>query len=137
MKEKLSKDIIRHVTVADSATVTALGKEAFSKFFEKRHFFSELGVVEPLTKSASREEFLRFVRVNIEEAHFVFKHFKWEEDGSLSAVMQNYNPIRSERVASRLGDEEFPFLIVPRVLKKFKKLSPPTVEVITFDICWK
>lgn len=127
----------RRVVLVSGEEVEQIGKEAFAKFFEKRHFFSELGVVEPLNRAATNEEFLRYVRVNISSAHFVLKHFQWEEDGSLSAMVKNCNPIRSVSVAKRLADEEIPFLFVPRVLKKLRKGQPPKVEVITFDVRWK
>ncbi|WP_159054371.1 hypothetical protein [Klebsiella pneumoniae] len=127
----------RRVVLLNKSEVDRLGIASVSKFFERKHSFLELGHLPPPVKGMSKEEFLRYVTVDKKDCHFVTKHYNWDSEGNLTAIIQSYNPIKSERVAKSLQEPDLPFKFYPRILRKKNEDGSYRSDIITFDVCWK
>lgn len=136
MNTDLSR-FIREIIILKKADVDKYSPDAVRKFFERKHSFLELGILERPKGPMSKEDFQRYVTVNRDQCHFVTKNYKWDSEGNLVTSIANYNPIRSEKVAGALMKETLPFVFVPRILRKRNQDGSYRFDIITFDVCWR
>lgn len=127
----------REVVMMKKSDVDKYGIGSVSKFFERKHSFLEMGIVEPPRGPMPHDEFMRYVKVNVNDCHFVTKRYNWDSEGNLIATIQMYNPIKSEKVAKALQAEKLPFKFHPRILRKKNEDGSYRYDVITFDVCWE